>query len=168
MGISFGSKSVKPYVGSKEVTEAYVGSQLVYQATYPYKYAFRGSENNYMLADWCAIGQSVDITKYNGIFRLALPYVGDPASPANWVDLTNIDPTLYKKLKFTAIAQKTNSINRQVNFAKGNALIKSNTYNFYDTVEKTIELDIPPETTRILLIGAQLSATYLDAIRIEE
>ena len=168
MGISFGSKSVKPYVGGKEVKEAYVGSQLVYQATYPYKYAFLGTANNYMLADWCTIGQSVAITKYNEIYRIALPYVSDPTSAANWVDLTNIDPTLYKKLKFTAIAQKIDSRNRQVNFAKGNALIRSSTYNFADAVEKTIELDIPAETTRILLIGAQLSATYLDAIRIEE
>ena len=31
MGISFGSASKKPYVGSKEVQEAYVGSQLVYK-----------------------------------------------------------------------------------------------------------------------------------------
>ena len=168
MPISFGSRTVKPYVGGKEVKEAYVGGQLVYQATYPYKYAFLGTANNYMIADWCSIGQSVAITKYNDIYRIALPYTSDPASPANWVDLTNIDSTLYKKLKFTAIAQKTNSIQRQVNFAKGNALIKSTTYNFYDTVEKTIELDIPPETTRILLIGAQTSPTYLDAIRIEE
>lgn len=35
MGISFGSKSVKPYVGGKEVTEAYVGSQLVYKNEVP-------------------------------------------------------------------------------------------------------------------------------------
>ena len=168
MGISFGSMSKKPYVGSKEVQEAYVGSQLVYQATYPYKYAFLGTANNYMLADWCTIGQSVAITKYNEIYRIALPYASDPATAANWVDLTNIDPTLYKKLKFTAIAQRTESGNRQVNFAKGNALIRSSTYNFADAVEKTIELDIPAETTRILMIGAQLSTTYLDAIRVEE
>lgn len=168
MGISFGSVSKKPYVGSKEVKEAYVGSQLVYQATYPYKYAFLGTANNYMLADWCTIGQSVAITKYNEIYRIALPYASDPATTENWVDLTNIDPTLYKKLKFTAIAQRTDSRNRQVNFAKGNALIRSSTYNFADAVEKTIELDIPAETTRILMIGAQLNATYLDAIRIEE
>lgn len=31
MGISFGSTGIKPYVGSKEVKEAYVGSQLVYK-----------------------------------------------------------------------------------------------------------------------------------------
>lgn len=39
MGISFGSVGKKPYVGSKEVQEAYVGNQLVYQSmpdtTYP-------------------------------------------------------------------------------------------------------------------------------------
>ena len=39
MGISFGSTGIKPYVGSKEVQEAYVGNKLVYSAnpdsTYP-------------------------------------------------------------------------------------------------------------------------------------
>ena len=38
MGISFGSASKKPYVGSKEVQEAYVGSQLVYRAVPPSVY----------------------------------------------------------------------------------------------------------------------------------
>lgn len=97
MGISFGSVGKKPYVGSKAVTEAYVGNQLVYKAKYPYKYAFLGGEQNYMLADWCTIGQQVAITKYNNIFRIALPYTNDPASANAWVDLTEIDSTLYKK-----------------------------------------------------------------------
>lgn len=35
MGISFGSVGKKPYVGGKEVQEAYVGSQLVYQNEVP-------------------------------------------------------------------------------------------------------------------------------------
>ena len=38
MGISFGSTSKKPYVGSKEVQEAYVGSTLVYQNVPNYEY----------------------------------------------------------------------------------------------------------------------------------
>lgn len=38
MGISFGSTGIKPYVGSKEVKEAYVGSTLVYQNVPNYEY----------------------------------------------------------------------------------------------------------------------------------
>ena len=38
MGISLGSSSKKPYVGSKEVQEAYVGSTLVYQNVPNYEY----------------------------------------------------------------------------------------------------------------------------------
>ena len=49
MGISFGSTGIKPYVGSKEVKEAYVGSQLVYRAIPPYYYYFMGTPNDYIL-----------------------------------------------------------------------------------------------------------------------
>lgn len=38
MPISIGSKNVKPYVGNKEVKEAYVGSTLVYQNIPNYEY----------------------------------------------------------------------------------------------------------------------------------
>lgn len=38
MGISLGSSNKKPYVGSKEVQEAYVGSTLVYQNMPNYEY----------------------------------------------------------------------------------------------------------------------------------
>lgn len=38
MSISKGGQSVKPYVGSKEVKEAYVGSTLVYQNVPNYEY----------------------------------------------------------------------------------------------------------------------------------
>lgn len=38
MPISIGSKNAKPYVGNKEVKEAYVGSTLVYQNVPNYEY----------------------------------------------------------------------------------------------------------------------------------
>ena len=38
MSISFGNTGIKPYVGSKEVKEAYVGSTLVYQNVPNYEY----------------------------------------------------------------------------------------------------------------------------------
>ena len=73
MGISFGSKGAKPYVGSREVKEAYVGNQLVYRATLPYTYAFLGGANSYMLADWASLSATgAAITKEGSNFRVAL------------------------------------------------------------------------------------------------
>lgn len=46
MSISFGSASKKPYVGSKEVKEAYVGSTLVYQSVLPEIVIFDGYTSN--------------------------------------------------------------------------------------------------------------------------
>ena len=73
MGISFGSTSKKPYVGSKEVKEAYVGSQLVYRAKPPYKYYFLGGEESYFIDNsvisW--VGSLTNITKYQNKFRIA-------------------------------------------------------------------------------------------------
>ena len=72
MSISFGSTSIKPYVGSKEVKEAYVGSQLVYRATPPYKYYFLGSENDYIIDNAVVtLNANTSITKYQNIFRIA-------------------------------------------------------------------------------------------------
>lgn len=47
MSISFGSTGIKPYVGNKEVQEAYVGSTLVYSAGPVNPYIFKGNEINY-------------------------------------------------------------------------------------------------------------------------
>lgn len=70
MGISFGSKSVKPYVGSKEVKEAYVGSQLVYQSIAPIVYKFLGAENTYTIDG--TLGGGAAIVKKDGIYRISL------------------------------------------------------------------------------------------------
>ena len=64
MGISFGSVGKKPYVGSKEVQEAYVGSQLVYKAQkLPYHYVFLGTENEYYISPLVTLGAGAAITK---------------------------------------------------------------------------------------------------------
>ena len=73
MGISFGSKSVKPYFGSKEVQEAYVGSQLVYQSKPPYTYVFLGGESKYYLADYATIDSGIAIQKESGVYRVVFP-----------------------------------------------------------------------------------------------
>lgn len=49
MGISLGSSSKKPYVGSKEVQEAYVGSQLVYINAKPFNGVFFDSATRFVL-----------------------------------------------------------------------------------------------------------------------
>lgn len=72
MGISLGSSSKKPYVGSKEVQEAYVGSQLVYQAGPKYVYAFLGTANDYILASWCTLTKYATVQKYNGVYKISI------------------------------------------------------------------------------------------------
>lgn len=69
MGISFGSTGIKPYVGSKEVQEAYVGSQLVYRAVPPYLYRFLGSENDYILDGEL---NNASVVKVKGKYRISL------------------------------------------------------------------------------------------------
>ena len=73
MSINKGGQSLKPYVGGKEVKEAYVGSQLVYRSTPPYVYAFLGGQDDYVLADWCTLsGAGAAIVKEGNNFRIAL------------------------------------------------------------------------------------------------
>lgn len=80
MSISKGGQSVKPYVGSNEVKEAYVGSQLVYRATPPY--VFIGDANDYVLSDLGQLGTGCAVTKYNNIYRVA-PKAGQQPNPSN-------------------------------------------------------------------------------------
>lgn len=168
MSISKGGQSVKPYVGSKEVKEAYVGGQLVYKESYPYKYAFLGTANDYMLANWCSIGQKVAIIKWLDIFRIALPYTGSPDANDSIVILNNIDSTKYKLLKFTAYVQAPTNRNCTVIFGKGNALLSRHYWNFPNETEKALSFDIPAGTDSIRLIGGDSLNSYFDAIRIEE
>lgn len=168
MSISKGGQSVKPYVGSKEVQEAYVGSQLVYKASYPYKYAFLGTENDYMLANWCTVGQKVDFVKWLNIFRIVLPYTSSPDAEDSIVKLSNVDSAKYKFLKFTAFVQRVTNTNCTVLFAKGNSLISRQYFNFPNVTEKALSFNIPDGTTDIRLTTGQSLYLYLDAIRIEE
>lgn len=71
MGISLGSSSKKPYVGSKEVKEAYVGSTLVYRAGPGSNYAFLGTADGYYLAKWCTY-ENGGIEQDSGIYKIRL------------------------------------------------------------------------------------------------
>ena len=69
MGISLGSSSKKPYVGSKEVQEAYVGSTLVYQNVPNYEYPPYVTNKGYTVLE---INSTLDATFVEGtgiVFR---------------------------------------------------------------------------------------------------
>lgn len=90
MSISKGSQSVKPYVGSKEVKEAYVGSQLVYRSTPPFNGVFFDSTTKFILEGYAISPLPSDIKElgqssaYNAGYYIwlqaqtgsaALPYI---------------------------------------------------------------------------------------------
>lgn len=111
MGISLGSSSKKPYVGSKEVKEAYVGSQLVYKAVPPYKYYFLGNETSYFIdnskVSWNS--SETSIAKYQNIFRIACG-----TSSGGW---GQIEVNLGKPFYFSAARSGT--------FTQGNKVVVS-------------------------------------------
>ena len=103
MSISFGSASKKPYVGSKEVKEAYVGSQLVYKSGPPIGYGFLGDKNDYFIADWCQLTYKAAIEKQGGIYRIA---VSTDGSSPGIIKLTKVEGS---KLSFICKAKYPNT-----------------------------------------------------------
>ena len=71
MSISLGNTGIKPYVGSKEVQEAYVGSTLVYSAGPGSNYAFLGTADGYYLASWVDIGNCT-IEQSGGVYKIKM------------------------------------------------------------------------------------------------
>lgn len=97
MSISFGSTGIKPYVGSKEVKEAYVGSQLVYKSVPPYIYRFLGNENDYIIDGELGLGATV--VKEEGIYRIFSGYQG----------MFSFDNVQGQSLKFLAKFKNSNN-----------------------------------------------------------
>lgn len=94
MGISFGSASKKPYVGSKEVQEAYVGSQLVYRSTPPFNGVFFDSSTKFILEGYVKNSSSLiqdfpQSSAYNkGYYIWLQAETGSTASPyIKWGEL---------------------------------------------------------------------------------
>lgn len=97
MSISFGSTGIKPYVGSKEVQEAYVGSTLVYRAGPGSNYAFLGTADGYYLAKWCTYENAV-IEQESGIYKMSL---NKTTQGRGKISLDISDQNKYTILKFT-------------------------------------------------------------------
>lgn len=163
MGISFGSTSVKPYVGSKEVKEAYVGSQLVYRATPPYVYEFLGAENNYYISDKMELTSGAAIQKILGIYRLAC------ASAAQFWIRERAGSKIAFQAYYTAPSGTAGLTMTQY---ANNSSIKQETIRIAPTSDFTLySVDLLPETTQIKFNVTSIASgysVYLDAIRFEQ
>lgn len=159
MGISFGSVSKKPYVGNKEITEAYVGSQLVYRATPPY--VFLGDANDYYLSNLGQLGTGCAVTKYNNIYRVA-PKAGQQPNPSNGF--------IVKKGTYTltaSIVGAGNSTTVLVAYDASNNAIGS--LQFYlTTTEKEDTYYLPDGYDHVNFIERGGTNIYLNKVKFED
>lgn len=168
MGISFGSTGIKPYVGSKEVKEAYVGSQLVYQSRPPYNYAFLGGENNYFIADWCSLVRGANIVKDNGKYRISMA-----ASPTNNQYFFRLTEIHGSTIKFQARrAGGTTNIKANITFRTASGGIIGTSHYLNLTTEYALYSFTLPAGTAIVQFNGNNpeyagSFTYFDDIRYE-
>ena len=164
MAISFGSGAVKPYVGGKEVQEAYVGGQLVYRAAPPIYYAFLGTENDYVLADWCTLSSVASaIVKDAGVYRIAL------SKTTNDNGKIFLGDAKAKFLKFTAKRVPSNgtiSITYTVDGKTSSVGVAGTTTTGYNLVS----YELPANATNVIIsVGYPYTGivAYFDAIRFE-
>lgn len=165
MSISFGSVSKKPYVGSKEVTEAYVGSQLVYRAGLPNYYYFLGGTEKYQISDNCLLQDGATIAKPSGVTNFMLSIKAQ-----NRIRLNGIDLFAGYSLKFTTCARGGyNSNKAQVIFYTAGGGIKS--YTNFDYYAAPTLVSIPVPSGAVYAIFRPISAKetfYFDMVRCEE
>lgn len=147
MSISFGSTGRKPYVGSKEVQEAYVGGQKVYGSVN--KVIFHNVDgNNYEIADYVSFGGDATIKGYFGQYHyINIPYSD---SGSNFCLLNKAGGT---KLKLNARISALTAGGGNVVFYQGSQIIgtypitrASSSTNYQD-----FTIDIPSGTTRMVL-----------------
>lgn len=168
MPISIGSSNVKPYVGGKEVQEAYVGSQLVYSAAPPYNYYFVGGETKYYISPNVVLPPNyATIAKKNGTGNYMIAISKDYTR----FKLTDTSRFLGWKLKFTASTNADSAIRLRAEF------YLSDQYNWavsepFNRTEKLIT--IPVEAVNgnapiyIEIYSDSNTTFYLDNIRFEE
>ena len=166
MGISFGSNSMKPYVGGKEVQEAYVGSQLVYQAKLPYVYYFLGAENDYIIDNTVIqlSGASAAIAKEGGIYRIALT-----SSSGGTPGYVRVNLGAGNVFTFTvkAISTYAQPWTMYINFYQNNVYRESQSYRITIGSEYTrFSVTVPTNANNVRLthnLGSS-STSYIDSI----
>lgn len=170
MGISFGSASKKPYVGSKEVKEAYVGTQKVYSAAPPVYYAFLGTATGYEKADWCELTTGASIKQRGGVNCIGIK--GNfSTGEYNIITLKEIKGTI---LRFEAASDGSTTSDKYPVLSwrnSSNGVIRADTFNprpnggQFGLIEFTV-----PSGAAWCTIGAIRSSSgyvYLNAIRFE-
>ena len=174
MGISFGSKTVKPYVGSKEVKEAYVGSQLVYRATPPYIYFFLGGEDDYVINNVELGGNAVAKPAGSNVFNIANAYklTGDVYG---FVGVTNLSQ--YVGRTITTIIKPVGGPSGQeakLNFrflsANNSIISQSFSYPKFGSDYATYSYQIPNGAVKFQIVAETASSSwvaYIDTIRLE-
>lgn len=174
MSISKGSQSVKPYVGSKEVKEAYVGNQLVYRATPPYVYFFLGGENDYILNNVDLMENTVAKPAGSNVFNIANRYTltGDKYG---YVNVTNLSE--YVGRNITMIIKPVGGMSGNEAtlifrfYGAGNAIVgQQYAYPKFGSDYATYTYAIPNNATKLSIIAGSSSTSwiaYIDTIRLE-
>lgn len=171
MSISKGGQSVKPYVGSKEVQEAYVGNQLVYRAVLPYNYFFLGGKTDYVLND-CNLTLNAAVAKpnYANTFKIAL---SPTPSETAYIEVTNLANYNGREFQLTARVNNAASLvpkNFLIQFRTNSSSIIEQQITFNATDETLNSFTIPAGTTRAWIMMRNVSASgrigYLDNIRV--
>jgi hypothetical protein len=170
MGISKGGQSLKPYVGSKEVAEAYVGSQLVYKAGLPYYYYFLGAETTYYISNNCQLAYYASVTKpaWATTYKIAIGASTGTTSPR--IQLFNVSEFIGRQLKFLYRGDpKGYENNLQVIFRRSDNTLIETKHLTFKSQETLAQYTVPAGCARIDIQCIAFNTYYtVDAIRFEE
>lgn len=168
MSISKGGQSVKPYVGSKEVQEAYVGSQLVYKSGLPYNYYFLGAETDYFINDNVKLMANTNITKPAGknTYKIASSYITSAGS----FQLTNVEQFVGWNLKFTYCSENDKTLQIQIDYRQADfTFITRSTLTTTSMADQSYSFTVPANCGLIIVsTSGQIGTRYFDNIRFEE
>lgn len=174
MGISFGNKTIKPYVGGKEVQEAYVGSQLVYRSTPPYVYFFLGAENDYILNNVDLRGNAVAKPTGSNVFNIANRYTltGDKDGYVDVTDLSQyVGRNITMIIKPVGGMSGNEAVLRFRFYGASNVIVGQQfAYPKFGSEYATYTYAIPNNTTKLSIIAGTASTSwiaYIDTIRLE-
>lgn len=172
MPISIGSTNAKPYVGDKEVKEAYVGSQLVYKSGLPYNYYFLGGENDYFISENLQLGSNATIAKPKdkSVYKIAITYTQDGTSIIGYVNLINVEQFIGWNLKFTYSGVQNSTLYiRVIYIDTSGKQIKYEDIKIQGTSENLYTRAVPANCGQIKIsAGSQFGYRYIDNIRFEQ
>lgn len=158
MGISFGSASKKPYVGSKEVQEAYVGSQKVYSAAPPY--VFLGGADSYYLSPLGQLGTGCAIVKHNKVYQVA-PKSAQTSDIGNGFKILKGTHTLNAKITGT---QTVSGQMFAVVFKSDGSNIGYTPFTFLNQ-QKEINIELPTDYAQVNLILPGSAPAYINEVQ---